>query len=222
MKSTQPSNTQPSRWRAPAIRWVVGLVAVLIGLVLIVAISLPPSSGDPPFPATGKVLGAPNAPIVLEEYADFQCPFCGQFARGTLRQIEDKYVKNGTVKIVFRHFAKLGEESVRAAEAAECANEQDKFWAYYDTLYANQAGENQGAFSDQNLVKFAQDLGLDVTAFSTCLNSDRYRVPVQAATAEGRQRGVDHVPTLFVNNQKTVGAISLRQFETIISPLLSK
>ena len=170
----------------------------------------------------GKVQGDPNAPITLEEYADFQCPACGSFARGTLKQIEEKYVTNGTVKIVFRHFAFIGEESLRAAEATECANEQGKFWEYYDTLFANQAGENAGAFADDKLQGFARGLGLDMTAFDACFSSGKYRAAIQQETANGKLRGVNSTPTLFVNDKKVVGAISMAQFETTIGPLLPK
>jgi protein-disulfide isomerase len=158
----------------------------------------------------------------LEEYADFQCPFCGQFARGTLRQIEDKYVNNGTVRVVFHYYAVIGEESIKAAEAAECAGEQGKFWEFYDMLFANQAGENQGAFKDQNLTSFARSLNLDNAAFTTCLNSGKYREAIRSDTANGKLRGVEGVPTLFINDKKVVGAISMQQFETTIGPLLAK
>ncbi len=221
MNSTQPVNNRSSRLPGRTRWWITGLVAVLISLGLIWYISQPPVVG-PPSLAQGKTLGLANAPIVLEEYADFQCPFCGKFARETLKQIEDKYVKNGTVKVVFKHYAKLGEESMRAAEAAECANEQGQFWQYYQTLYTNQAGENQGGFSDQHLVNFAQTLGLDMTAFNTCFSSGKYRAAIQDETDQGSKRSVSRIPTLFVNDQKIVGAISMQQFETIISPLLAK
>jgi protein-disulfide isomerase len=199
----------------------VGLIAILIGAGLILLSALPPVIRDPR-PKDTKTLGDLNAPISVEEYADFQCPFCGQLARGTLRQVEDQYVKNGTVRIVFHHYAVIGQESIQAAIAAECAGEQGRFWEYYDTLYANQAGENQGAFSDQNLSKFAQGLNLDIAAFNACLNGDRYREVVRADTVDGQRRGVEGVPTLFINGRKVVGAISMQQFESAIGPLLQK
>jgi protein-disulfide isomerase len=139
----------------PATYWLIGLVAGMVALALIVLIGMPAAATERA-KATGNTLGDANAPVTLEVYADFQCPVCGQFDRGTLKQIEDKYVKTGKVKIVFNHFAFIGDESIRAAEASECANAQGKFWEYADTLFSNQAGENQGAFSDANLEKFAQ------------------------------------------------------------------
>ena len=201
--------------------WLIVIVAgiVVVGLVAVTGL---PQVAQQRAQASGAVLGPANAPITLEEYGDFQCPACGQFARTTLPQIEQKYVANGTVRIVFHHFAFIGEESIRAGEAAECAGEQNKFWEYYDTLYNNQTGENVGAFSDANLSKFARQLNLDVTKFDACMTGDRYRAKVLAETNNGQTRGVSSTPTLFINNQKVVGAISITQFETAIGPLLNK
>jgi protein-disulfide isomerase len=148
MKSTRrPVQSKKNSGISPT-WWIVGLIAVIVGIGLIAVVGLPAAGRNAAQSSTTKVLGDANAPITLEEYADFQCPACGSFARGTIKQIEDKYVANGTVKIVFRHFAFIGEESIRAAEASECANEQGKFWEMYDTLFANQGGENVGDFAD--------------------------------------------------------------------------
>lgn len=222
MKSTRRPVKQPPKSQISPTWWIVGLIAVIAGVGLIAIVGLPSIGAARTTETAGKVQGDPNAPITLEEYADFQCPACGTFARGTLKQIEEKYVTNGTVKIVFRHFAFIGEESLRAAEATECANEQGKFWEYYDTLFANQAGENAGAFADDKLQGFARGLGLDMTAFDACFSSGKYRAAIQQETANGKLRGVSSTPTLFVNDKKVVGAISMAQFETTIGPLLPK
>ena len=222
MKSTRrPVKSQSKSGISPT-WWIVGLVAVIIGIGLIAVVGLPAAGRNQALSSATKVLGDAKAPVTLEEYADFQCPACDAFARGTLKQIEDKYIKNGTVKIVFHHFAFIGEESIRAAEASECANEQGKFWEMYDTLFANQAGENQGAFADDKLSGFAKGLGLDMAAFSTCFSSGKYRASIQSETANGQLRGVSQTPTLFINDKKAVGAISMQQFETSIGPLLPK
>ena len=199
--------------------WLIGIVAVMIGLALIVLVGLPAAATNTA-KANGNSLGDANAPVTMEVYADYQCPICGQFDRGTLKQIEDKYVKTGKVRIVFNHFAFIGDESTRAAEASECANAQGKFWEFTDTLFNNQAGENQGAFSDANLEKFAQQVGLDMTQYKTCMDQNTYLGKVQASSTGASQRGVDSTPTLFINGQKAVGAISLATFESIAGPLL--
>ncbi len=104
--------------------------------------------------------GSDSAPVVLIEYADFQCPFCGRFFRDTEMSLINDYVAQGKIKFVYRDFTFLGEESRWAAEAARCAGDQGKFWEYHDYLYNHQSGENQGAFSLDNLKSFAKTLGL--------------------------------------------------------------
>ncbi len=203
----------------PATYWLIGIVAVMVALALIVLVGLP-AAATQRAKSTGNTLGDANAPVTLEVYADFQCPVCGQFDRGTLKQIEDKYVKTGKVRIVFDHFAFIGDESTRAAEASECANAQGKFWEYADTLFNNQAGENQGAFSDANLEKFAQQVGLDMNQYRTCMQNNTYLSKVQTSTQNGTARGVNATPTIFINGQLARGAITLAQFESIAGSLL--
>ena len=200
---------------------IIGSSAIVIAIGLIVVAGSPPPPPPPtPIQASGSSPRISKAPILVEEYGDFQYPACGMFARSTVKQIQDKYVRNGAVKFVFHHFAFIGEESMCASEAAECANEQGKFREYYDTLFNHQAGENLGAFSDDHLANFAQQLELKVDQFNTCLKSDRYRDKVMADRNEGQARGVMQVPTLFINGTKSVGAISMAQFEAIIAPYL--
>ncbi len=169
-------------------------------------------------PVPGHTLGEASASITVEEYADFQCPACGAFARGTLQDIKEKYVKTGQVKLILHHFAFIGDESTRAAEASECANDQGKFWEYVDLLFENQAGENQGAFADAKLISFAQQLELDTERFKTCLDSQQHLAEVQASTEAGSARGINSVPTLFINGQMVRGAISLEKFEKYLTP----
>jgi protein-disulfide isomerase len=116
----------------------------------------------------------------------------------------------------------IGGESVRAAEAAACADEQDQFWPYHHVLFANQRGENQGAFRDDALKGFAAALGLDESAFNDCLDSDRYRDQVQAETAAGRQRDVKSTPTFFINGELVAGAIPFDQLQSLIQAELDK
>lgn len=128
----------------------------------------------------------------------------------------------GKVRFEYHHFAFLGTESLMAAEASECAAEQGAFWPYHDILFANQAGENQGAFSKTRLKAFAAALKLDTKAFNSCLDSRRYRQKVQAETQDGRARGVTSTPTTFVNGQKIEGALPFSQFQQLIEAELAK
>lgn len=200
---------------------VVAVLAVL-GLVWLgnISTSAPTSSLPPNVVQTGHVRGQVNAPVTIEEWADFQCPACGQFARVTEPRLMTSYVAPGQVKLVFHHFAFLGLESNWAGEAAECAGEQGKFFEYHDKLYASQAGENRGAFSKDNLKKLGNDLGLG-PAFAACVDSGRYAQAVRDDTKTGGDRGVQATPTLFVNGRKIEGAASFDQLKAIIDPILA-
>ena len=107
-------------------------------------------------------------------------------------------MKEGKVRVVARHFAFLGQESLWAAEASECAREQGKFWEFYDKLFQEQRGRNSGAFSRENLKRFARDLGLDEQAFAECLDSERYRDAVLAERRQGERIGINATPTLVL------------------------
>jgi protein-disulfide isomerase len=148
-----------------------------------------------------KTKGAASAQVVVEEFADFQCPACRRFYEGPARQLEQEYVKTGKVRFVFRHYAFLGQESRWAAEAAECANEQSRFWDYYDKLFTEQGGENAGVFAKPNLQRFAAELGLDATRFNQCMASGKFAASVQADFTAGANRGVRGTPSVFVNGR---------------------
>ena len=115
--------------------------------------------------------------------------------------IEEEFISTGQVKVQARTFAFMGEESVLAAQAAECASDQGRLWDFHDTLFANQRGMDQGAFSSENLKRFAEALELDTAAFDSCLDSGKHAAKVREDTEAGRQLGVDSVPTIFVNGQ---------------------
>jgi len=114
----------------------------------------------------------------------------------------------------------LGAESNWAAEAAECAADQDKFWAYHDKLYESQAGENQGAFNKDNLKKFAEEIGLDTQTFNECLDSGKYTSLIQEDTQAAQSLGVQSTPTFLVNGQPVVGAQPFEVFQQTIESIL--
>ncbi len=141
-------------------------------------------------------------------------------------EMEQAYVKAGLVRIVYLHFAFLGEESLLAAQASECAGEQGAFWPFHDKLYQNQGGINSGAFSEENLVRFAGELGLDADALSGCLASGRYRDTVMQDRALGIANGVNSTPTIFITRGDegtgVRGAIPFSEVEPIIEGLLGR
>lgn len=150
-------------------------------------------------PRDGRTLGSPTAPVTLEVWGDFQCPGCGSFSRTIEPTIVDRYVQPGQVRLTFRDYAFLGPESLDAAAAARCAGEQGKFWDYHDWLYANQNGENQGAFSRDRLAGIADAVGLDRAAWEACFDGGAEKAAVTAETTAGTAAGVRSTPTLVLN-----------------------
>jgi protein-disulfide isomerase len=214
-----PAERRPSG-RQLAIAGAIAVVAVAAFIVISGGTAAPPASTMPPaVRQSGHVRGLATAPVTIEEWADFQCPACGQFARATEPQLLSTYVAEGKVKLVFRHFAFLGSESQWAAEASECADEQGKFWEFHDRLYASQAGENRGAFSKDNLKRMGDALGLG-PSFAACVDSGRYAQAVRDEVKVGEGRGVKATPTLFVGDRKIEGAATYDQLKTVIDPML--
>jgi len=172
--------------------------------------------------ADGHSLGNPEAPVVVVEFSDFQCPFCGRFHKTTAQQMKSEYVETGKVRFVYRHFAFLGQESVDAGAASECADEQGKFWEYHDYLFSRQSGENQGAFSVEKLKSFAAVLNLDTAKFNSCLDSGKYVAKVEKDKADGVALGVNATPTNFVNGRAVQGAVGYDQFKAALEQALSE
>ena len=164
--------------------------------------------------------GDSNAPVTIIEFADFQCPYCGRFFAETKPQIDEQYMQSGKVRFAYFNFAFLGPESNWAAEAAECAADQNKFWEYHDKLYDSQSGENQGAFNKDNLKKFAEDMGLDTSAFNECLDSGKYTQLIRDESSMASSIGVRSTPTFLINGQAVVGAQPFEIFQQTIDPLL--
>jgi len=149
----------------------------------------------------GLTAGDPNAPIKVVEYADYQCPACQQAFTILEPEIIKKYINTGKVFYTFEPFNFVGPESYRAAEAAYCAADQGKFWEYHDLLYSNWAGENQGAFKDANLIKFAKKIDFNQVAFEACFNSGTYAQKVLDKSAEISAAGITSTPTFMVNGE---------------------
>ncbi|MDP3770613.1 MAG: DsbA family protein [Candidatus Sungbacteria bacterium] len=172
-------------------------------------------------PGNGPVLGDPNAPVTIVEFADFQCPFCGRFFKTTGKEVIETYVKTGKAKFIYRDFAFLGEESEWASQAARCAGDQGKYWQYHDYLYEHQNGENEGAFAKAKLKGFAAALGLTASQFNECLDSGKYEADVKSDTEAGRSFGVSGTPSTFVNGKMITGAVPFSEFKTEIEAALN-
>jgi protein-disulfide isomerase len=167
-------------------------------------------------------LGAADARVTIIEYADFKCPFCAYFFQDTLPEIKRQYIDTGKARLYFRHFAFLGPESIQAAQAAECANEAGKFWAYHDLLFAQQGGNDRRPFTRENLVGFAEGIGIDAGPFADCLQSERYREIVEQDLNDGDAAGIDGTPAIIVNGRMIVGAEPFPVWQMVIEEALNK
>jgi protein-disulfide isomerase len=186
---------------------VIGIIVV--GALLVAAALIYPNlkpvgeivtkdPGEHPM-ANDNAMGDPNAPIRIEEFSDFQCPYCARFHEETEWQITNSYVTDGTVYFVYRSYGNfIGPESKAAAEAAYCAGDQEKYWEYHDILFANQTGENVGAFTDRRLKAFAEAISLDMDAFNTCFDSGKYADRVQQDYVDGTAAGVTGTPAFLI------------------------
>ena len=135
-------------------------------------------------------------------------------------EIIKQYVETGQANIVYKHSAFLGQESVWAAQAAECAADQGRFWDFHDILFERQDGENPGAFNQDKLIAMANELKFDMAKFEQCLNNNETLARVQADTQEGSAAGVTGTPTFFINGRVLVGAQPLEAFQQTIEQAL--
>jgi protein-disulfide isomerase len=160
------------------------------------------ATGDP-------FIGGSDATVEIVEFSDFQCPFCARTVP-TVKQILDEY--GNQVKIVYKDFPlSFHQNAQKAAEVAECADDQGSFWEYHDVLFANQA-----SLDTTSLKKYAQDLGLDTGQFNECLDSGKHTQEVLEDFNEGRSLGISGTPTFFINGRKLVGAQPFSAFKAII------
>lgn len=171
---------------------------------------------------TDYVLGKSDAPVTLVEFGDYQCTFCTKFFKETESTLVDRYVNTGKLKIIFRDFVINGRESQNAAEAAECAGEQGKYWDYHNRLFSERRGYNVGVFKEDNLKRFASDLGLDAGQFEACYETGKYRQEIAKDTQDAARFGGTGTPTFFINGQKLVGAQPLNVFAGVIESVINQ
>ncbi len=163
------------------------------------------------------VLGKSNAPVTIVEFSDFECPFCGRHFSQTHPDIVKNYIDTGKVKLVYRDFPlSFHPNAEKAAEAAECANEQGKFWEMHDKLFSNQQ-----SLSVANYKQWAKDLKLDSAKFDSCLDSGKYASEIAKDEADGTKYGVSGTPSFFIDGQLLVGAQPYSAFQQAIDAALA-
>jgi protein-disulfide isomerase len=151
------------------------------------------------------IIGDPSAQITILEWGDYQCTFCHNFHQSTLNTIKHEFIETGKVKLVFKDFPLNGPDSVLAAEAAHCAQDQEKYWQYHDELYKNWGGENTGWITRDSLNTFAKTVGIDLVQFNTCLDVHKYKERVNQMHNSGIELGIDATPSFLIfNNEKII------------------
>lgn len=150
------------------------------------------------------IIGSPNAQITILEWGDFQCTFCYKFHESSLNIIHEEYVETGIVNLVFKDFPLNGPDSILAAEAAYCAEDQGKYWQYHDELYTNWAGERTGWITVESLNIFAKTADLEIEKFNSCLNDHKYRQRVLELEQFGKEIGIDATPSFLIFNDEKI------------------
>lgn len=163
------------------------------------------------------IKGDLNAPVTIVEWSDYECPYCAKFYWDTLWQIDQEYIQTGKVKLVYRDFP-LGNhaQAQKAAEAAECAGEQDKYYEMHDKLFEEGVAGGVVAFK-----QYAVDLGLDTTAFNECLDSGAMASEVQEDMRAGINEGIQGTPGFIINGEFVSGAQPYSVFKQVIEEALN-
>lgn len=171
-------------------------------------------------------LGNPDAAVTIVEFSDFQCPFCRRFWRETLSQIKSEYLAAGKAKFIYRDFplSQIHPGALPAAEGAECAREQGKFWEMHDVMFEEQEKQGQGTiqFTGEDVKKWAAKIGLDSVRFNQCLDSEKYKPEVEKDLADGAGAGVTGTPATFINGRLISGAQPFAAFKAVIEEELAK
>jgi protein-disulfide isomerase len=189
------NENNPSKFRWKLWLPIIAVVIVIVVAVVIVA-NRSPKVAYPDINSPRPTIGNLNAKVVLQEYSDFECPACG-VAFPVVENLISQYGKD--FRFEFKQFplVNIHKDAYNAALASECANDQNKFWEYYRTLY-----QNQTKLSLTDLKKYAADLKLDGTKFDACLDSRAKKKVVDADVQDGKNKNVDGTPSFFLNGQK--------------------
>lgn len=163
-----------------------------------------------PVSARDHLRGPADAPVTLLEYADFECPYCGQ-AYYIVKELERLYPDD--LRVAFRHFplTTIHPRAEQAAEAAEAAGAQGQFWEMHDLLF-----ENQPAFDEGRLLEYAAELGLDVTRFSRDVAERQHAARIREDVLSGMRSGVNGTPTFFINGMRHDGAYDLESLAAAV------
>jgi protein-disulfide isomerase len=168
-------------------------------------------------------LGSTSAAVTLIDFSDFQCHLCARYTKATEPKINDTYIQTGKVNLVFKNLPNRGSDSMGAATAAQCTNDQGKFWQFHNLLYKNQGPIDSGWVNKDNLKKFASQLkGLDMQKFNSCFNSQKYKSFVESDLALAHSLGFTQTPSFIIvesdgsNPHQLLGPQPFPEFKSVI------
>ena len=211
--TVKPPESGIRPWILPGIAGIAVIAIVLVGVFTIAGDQGDiAAAADVPSPS----LGDPDAQVVIHEYGDYQCPFCGVWARSIKPELQERFIDTGQVRLVWHDFAWHGRESDTSANAARCAGDQGRFWEYHDLLFQLFSGENSGTFSNENLKAYGDAMGLDPASFHACVDGDTYGAAIAADMRRVRQLGLNGTPSFTIGDQRIVGAQPFEVFEQAI------
>ena len=171
-------------------------------------------------------LGDSKAKVTIIEFGDYQCPSCRMFWKDVEPRLKKDYVDTGKVRLVFRDFpiVEIHPEAMVASMAAQCANDQGKYWEMHDKIFREQfnKGDDIIRFKVTDLKKWAKDLKLDTAAFDSCLDSERYKAEVAKDKADGDAVGIQGTPSFFINGRFLGGVHPYPDFKKMIDEELAK
>lgn len=182
-------------------KYLIGAAVIIVAIVGVIAYGSQKPKVEYTLPAGERPFkGRADAAVVVDEYADFQCPAC-RFAVAIVEGIDEKYGSN--VRINFKHFPleSIHQNALKAALASECANDQGKFWTMHDAIYENQ----DAGLTESNLRKFAEGSGLDMAQYDACYQSKARLNIIRNDQTDGDVAGVNGTPTFVINGKTQVG-----------------
>ena len=212
--------------------WIALVVIAVVGLGTLVYVATRPrvtsTAIDPNLPALkaeGYLMGNASAPVEVIEFADFECPSCGQYATITEPDVRTNLINTGKIRLRYIDYPlPMHKNTWDASLAAACANEQGKFWQLHDALFAHQDEWNGEATSRPRpvIADLARGVGLDMSKYGTCMDNETYRAKVQSHLQEAERRGVNSTPTFVIGGQMVPGALPYDQFKALVDSAIAK
>ena len=214
---------------------ILGILVISIILLIVISMSSPPDEtfdvdmtrthGSISTALGSPILGDPLATITIVEFGDYQCHQCYNWFHDTKPMIMRDYIETGKANLVFVDFAFLGKDSPKAAQATYCADDQNMYWEYHNSLYTFQESKiDNGWANSERLKSFAFNLNLDMTLFDECLDSEKYSKRVQYNSQQARDNGVRGTPGFFIvgpdGQEQLGGAQPFSVFKRILDSMI--